>query len=160
VRFVANGVRVPERTDRRVLRDRLGLAPDRRIVGFLGRLAPEKGPDLFVDMAARLVPDHADVHVALFGGGPDLAATRVGGVGTLVADGLTGRLVPRGDAAATARAVAALLADPATAARYGAAGRVRVAQQFTLERMRAAVAAVYAETEARARARRRAGACS
>jgi glycosyltransferase involved in cell wall biosynthesis len=77
-----------------------------------------------------------------------------------VADGLTGRLVPRGDAAATARAVAALLADPATAARYGAAGRFRVAQQFTLERMGAAVAAAYAETEARARARRRAGACS
>jgi glycosyltransferase involved in cell wall biosynthesis len=75
VRFVANGVRVPERTDRRVMRDRLGLAPDRRVVGFVGRLAPEKLPDLFVDMAARLVPDHADVHFALFGGGPDLAAT-------------------------------------------------------------------------------------
>ncbi|HEY7070958.1 MAG TPA: glycosyltransferase family 4 protein [Acidimicrobiales bacterium] len=209
VRFVANGVRVPAPTDRRVLRDRLGVAPDRRVVGFVGRLAPEKRPDLFVDMAARLVPDHGDVHFALFGGGPDLAATgrrverrdlghrvhvagywpdaaailsgldllvccsdaegtpravieamaygipvvatRVGGVGTLVADGLTGRLVPRGDAAAAARAVAALLADPATAARYGAAGRERVAQQFTLERMRAAVAAVYAETQARAR---------
>lgn len=51
----------------RDLRTGLGLAPDTRLVGFIGRLAPQKAPEVLVQ-AARWLP--ADVHVALVGGGP------------------------------------------------------------------------------------------
>jgi glycosyltransferase involved in cell wall biosynthesis len=52
-----------------------------------------------------------------------VVATAVGGVGRLVRDGVNGLLVPPGDAAALARAVERLLADPALAARLATAGQ-------------------------------------
>lgn len=56
-----------------------------------------------------------------------VVATAVGGIPELVTDGVEGRLVAPGDAAALADAVAAILDDPATATRMGDAGRVAVA---------------------------------
>lgn len=52
-------------------------------------------------------------------------ASRVGGVPSLLADGKEGLLTPAGDPAALAKAVLALLADPARAAALGAAARAR-----------------------------------
>ncbi len=56
-----------------------------------------------------------------------------GGTPEMVADGLTGLLVPPADVAALTGAIAALLADPARGRAMGQAGRARVAQLFSLE---------------------------
>ena len=63
----------------------------------------------------------------------------------IVEDGVTGLLVPPRDHAALARAIVALLHDDAAAReRMGAAGFARVRERFTVERMVAETAAVYA----------------
>jgi glycosyltransferase involved in cell wall biosynthesis len=56
-------------------------------------------------------------------GGRPVVATRVGGVEEIVQDGRTGLLVPPGDAAALAGAMAALLLDRQRARMFGRAGR-------------------------------------
>jgi starch synthase len=73
-----------------------------------------------------------------------VVATTVGGIPEIVVDGETGTLVPV-DADALAGAVNALVQDPATAARFGAAGRERVLEHFTWP-------AIARETAARYRA--------
>jgi glycosyltransferase involved in cell wall biosynthesis len=66
--------------------------------------------------------------------GLPVVATAMSGVGELVADGETGLLVPEGDPAALAAALARLAGDPALAARLGAAGRAKVLEEYDLRR--------------------------
>jgi len=66
--------------------------------------------------------------------GRPLVATRTGGTPEIVLDGQTGLLFEPGDHTALAAKVCALLDDPDAAARLGAAGRLRVEQQFSLAR--------------------------
>ncbi len=62
-----------------------------------------------------------------------VVATRVGGVPELVRDGVTGFLIEPGDVDGFARAVGALLDDPALAERMGRAGRETVERQYSCE---------------------------
>ena len=57
--------------------------------------------------------------------GRPVVATRVGGIGEVVTQGVDGMLVPPGDVLALRRAIGALLADDALAARVGRAARER-----------------------------------
>jgi glycosyltransferase involved in cell wall biosynthesis len=59
-------------------------------------------------------------------GAKPVVATAVGGVASVVDDGVTGRLVAAGDDEAMALRIGDLLADPDTRRRMGAAGRERV----------------------------------
>jgi glycosyltransferase involved in cell wall biosynthesis len=58
VHFVPNGVDTelfrPLRVRDGALRARFGIAPETPLVGFIGRLSPEKGPDLFLRMAVSV----------------------------------------------------------------------------------------------------------
>lgn len=72
-----------------------------------------------------------------------VVATRVGGIPELVADGETGLLVPPGDPAALAEAILYVLSNPAVARRFGDAGRCRVEERFTVQRMVQETEAVY-----------------
>ncbi|OGB91132.1 MAG: hypothetical protein A2Z31_08525 [candidate division NC10 bacterium RBG_16_65_8] len=63
--------------------------------------------------------------------GLPVVATAVGGTPEVVADGDTGLLVPAGDAAAMAAAVATFLADPTKTAAFGRAGRARVEAHYS-----------------------------
>jgi alpha-maltose-1-phosphate synthase len=72
-------------------------------------------------------------------------ATRVGGIPEVVVDDETGWLVPPGDPAALAAAVRRLLADPGRAARFGQAGRLRVEDHFSWERIAERTLDVYRE---------------
>ena len=74
--------------------------------------------------------------------GKPVMATRVGGVAELVLDGLTGRLVPPGDPQATAEALT-FFDQASNREAFGAAGRLRVAEKFSLKRMLDATMAVY-----------------
>lgn len=89
---------------------RQALAPDREVLaGYVGRLAPEKQVELLAGMA--------DLPVV---------APAVGGPLDLIDDGVTGRLVPPGDADALTAATRRLAADPRARAAMGRAGRQRV----------------------------------
>lgn len=68
-------------------------------------------------------------------GGRPVVSTRVGGVESVVHDGVTGYLTPAGDAGALADRVAALAADPVAGSEMGARGRRRVLARFSLDRL-------------------------
>lgn len=74
-----------------------------------------------------------------------VVATDGGGVPEIVEDGITGILVPMGDAARMTEALTYLLANPEVAAQMGRNGRARVAAQFTIQRTARKVEAVYRE---------------
>jgi glycosyltransferase involved in cell wall biosynthesis len=83
--------------------------------------------------------------------GLPVIAGRFGGVGDVIADGVTGLLTPPGDADAFADAVRALLTDPARRTAYGAAAREKVRREHDLSAAAARLGALIAElTEARA----------
>ncbi|MBI3540033.1 MAG: glycosyltransferase, partial [Candidatus Eisenbacteria bacterium] len=68
-------------------------------------------------------------------GGRASVVTRVGGNAEAVEDGVTGLVVPAGDAEALARAMGELLGDGARRERMGVEARARWARAFTAERM-------------------------
>jgi len=67
--------------------------------------------------------------------GKAVVASAVGGIPEVVAAEETGLLVPARNPTALAAAVVRLLGDRPLADRFGAAGRTRVEQRFTAERM-------------------------
>lgn len=67
--------------------------------------------------------------------GVPVVATRVGGMPELIKDGVSGRLVPRGDAPALAGALEAVLAAPAEAARMAANAATHLEQHFSRTEM-------------------------
>jgi glycosyltransferase involved in cell wall biosynthesis len=75
--------------------------------------------------------------------GRAVVATAVGGNCELIEDGVSGLLVPPGDPAALAGAIARLAGDPALAVRLGAAARRSVADRFDLAAMAARFADFY-----------------
>ncbi|HSL84680.1 MAG TPA: glycosyltransferase [Thermoanaerobaculia bacterium] len=77
--------------------------------------------------------------------GVAVVASRAGGVPEIVEDGATGVLVPPGDPAALARAVSALLADPAARRRLAEAGRRRTEERFSADAWLARLDAVYSQ---------------
>lgn len=77
--------------------------------------------------------------------GLPVVATNVGGVPDVVVDGVTGLLVPPRDPPALARAMGALLDDPAHRQAMGQAGRARVEARFSLQAMVTATAQVLEE---------------
>ena len=72
-----------------------------------------------------------------------VVSTAVGGIPELVQDGVTGTLVPPGDVAALASALARYAADPGLAARHGAAGRERIENHYSVSAMVQAYVALY-----------------
>ena len=77
--------------------------------------------------------------------GVPVVATRVGGNSEVVAHGETGFLVPPRDPAALAEGILTLLRDAGQARTFGEAGRRRVSQRFSLERMIRDTELVYEE---------------
>jgi glycosyltransferase involved in cell wall biosynthesis len=65
---------------------------------------------------------------------PSIAFDR-GALGEIIQDGVSGKLVPASDVAALSAAIAGLLNDPDVARRLGAAGRFRVMENFSADRM-------------------------
>lgn len=120
-----------------------------------------------VGAADDVVPIHAALDVALCCSAHEglpvalieaAAAARpalaldVGGIGELVADGVGGRLLPRGaDAAALGAALAALAADAAQRARLGRAARAVARERHTGEALADGLETVYAEALAAGR---------
>jgi glycosyltransferase involved in cell wall biosynthesis len=74
-----------------------------------------------------------------------VVATAGGAVPEIVQDGVTGLLVPMGDAQSMAEAITKLLSDPELAGQMGEAGRQRVEEHFTMEHVVQKVEFIYDE---------------
>lgn len=66
--------------------------------------------------------------------GKPVVATRVGGIPELIANGVTGHLVDRGDTRAMSESILKLLDNPASRVRMGQAGRETVSAKFDLRK--------------------------
>jgi glycosyltransferase involved in cell wall biosynthesis len=86
--------------------------------------------------------------------GTAVVATSAGAFPEVVADGLTGVLVPPADPDALADAVRNLLEDPDLCRRMGEAGRRRVVRRFTWQETARQTVALYEEVRARCGERR------
>jgi glycosyltransferase involved in cell wall biosynthesis len=126
------------------------LADDAEVSGglrFLGR-RPDAldfiaAADVFVDPA-----DFEGLPVAVLEAmalARPVVATAVGGVPGLVHDGDTGLLVPPGDPAALAAAIARVLDDPDLGSSLGAAGAKLVEAEYSLEAMVRQIESIYDE---------------
>lgn len=117
----------PEEAAARRLVETLGLGSR---VKFLGALDPDQVWTAVNRFAVAVLSSRSEgmpntVLEALAAARP-VVATAVGDIPTLVRDGVTGLLVPPGDAGALGAAIGRLLKDPAAAAELGAAGRRHV----------------------------------
>jgi mannosyltransferase len=75
--------------------------------------------------------------------GAALVAARAGAAELVVEDGVTGLLVPPGDADALVAALERLMRDPKAACAMGARGRARVAEEFSLDAEADRIASIY-----------------
>ena len=115
---------------------------------FTGEL-PDPRPsyaamDIFVLPSAQPEPFGGVVMEAMCMGLP-VIATNIGGSVEQVADGETGWLVPPNDPVALAEKLELLLRDEVARTRFGAAGRRRIAERFTLKDMAGKIERVYEE---------------
>jgi sugar transferase (PEP-CTERM/EpsH1 system associated) len=72
-----------------------------------------------------------------------VVGTRVGGIPEVIADGVTGLLVPASDPAAMAQALERYARSPAMAREHGAAGRERVQRHYNMNAMVAGYQSMY-----------------
>ncbi len=75
--------------------------------------------------------------------GLPVVGTRVGGIPEVIADGVTGLLVPASDPAAMAQALERYARSPAMASEHGAAGRERVQRHYNMNAMVAGYQSMY-----------------
>ena len=117
-----------------------GEAPD------AGLPALYRDADLFVLPSTSRAEAFGTVLLEAMACGLPCVTTEVGGGSSwVVQDGVTGRVVPPGDAVALADAIAELAFDAGILSRLGLAGRARVEESFTREAMVRGVMAVYRE---------------
>ncbi len=118
-----------------------------RRVHLLGRRTDV--PDLLAAPYALVLPSLFEglplVALEAMAAGRPVIGTAVQGTSEAVQDGVTGHLVRPADPAALAAALLELLASPATAARWGAAGRRRFQECFIASGMARQTAALYRE---------------
>jgi glycosyltransferase involved in cell wall biosynthesis len=148
-------VLIGEGSSRASLLDRarqLGVAERVRLVGYDSR--PEwtiAAADIAVHASESEGLPNAVLEAAA--AGRPIVATDVGGTPEIIADGLTGLLVSPGQAQALSGAVATLIRDLDLRQRLGAAAQVRMATEFSMDRMVAGFARLYRDLEAAGAAR-------
>lgn len=78
IRVIYNGINpVPfQKPPDEAWRTRLGISPDNRLIGAVGRLVPEKGHLLLVKAFADLLIDYPDLRLLIVGDGPELKILR------------------------------------------------------------------------------------
>lgn len=76
IRLIYNAIELPHQNPEgaTVVRDRHGLAPDRKVIGVIGRLSPEKGLMDFLKALEQTITSMPNVVALLVGEGPDQAA--------------------------------------------------------------------------------------
>lgn len=123
----------PLRSELEDLCDRLGLNANVVFAGVRRDVARVLGAmDIFA-LTSRTECFPIAVLEAMASGLP-VVSTNVGGIPEMVSDGVSGFLVPKGDAVGLANRLLDILTDPVTGQRMGHAARDRVASEFQLTR--------------------------
>lgn len=125
------------------LAEALGVADRLRLVGFRADVESVLGAADAVCVPSTRPDPLPNSALEAAAGGRCVVGAAHGGLPEIVRDGQTGLLFEPGDAAALAAALARLAADPALAARLGAAAAADVRERFAPERLAAALAAIY-----------------
>jgi glycosyltransferase involved in cell wall biosynthesis len=126
------------------LADRLALGGALQFLGFRDDVPTLiQSMDILVHASTTGEP-FGQVIVQGMAAGKPVVATNGGGVPEIVLDGVTGLLVPMGNAEAMACAILSLLERPAVAAQMGRAARQRAQDCFAIERTVEQVQALYA----------------
>jgi glycosyltransferase involved in cell wall biosynthesis len=131
----ADGDIVIDSAYRRALQDRvtsLGLADRVRFTG-LRKDVPQILAAATVSVLPSVSEGISNSLLESMAAGVPVVATRVGGTPEVIDDGEHGLLVPPSDPQALADAISRVLGDPFLAAKLGANGRRRVAQEFSFE---------------------------
>jgi glycosyltransferase involved in cell wall biosynthesis len=128
----------PERPGLEALARQLDVA--NRVV-FRGKVSPEELQASYARAAVCVLPSVLDargdteglgvVLLEAMNHGTPVIASRIGGIPDIVEDGVSGLLVPPGDADALAAALRQVRDDPALARRLGEGGRRRLREQFS-----------------------------
>jgi glycosyltransferase involved in cell wall biosynthesis len=143
--FVIAGDGEPER--RAALESIAAQPPLAGRVHFLGWRSREDLRAVYADLDLLTTTSDAEgTPVVIIEGmtaGLPVVATNVGGVRSLVADGVTGRLVPPRDAAAWAAACVELLRDPQRRREMGAAARAAAYPRFDVSTLLQTMTAYY-----------------
>lgn len=118
-------------------------------VEFFGWVSGELKTRLLREATLYILPSYLEglpmgVLEAMAAGLP-VVATRVGGIPSVVEDGLNGFLVRPGNASEVAKPVCTLLRDPALRARMGAISRTRISECFLPERVVPQIDYLYAK---------------
>jgi glycosyltransferase involved in cell wall biosynthesis len=126
----------------RALANRLGVAERTHFVGF----QPDVRPYLAA-MNLVVLPSRSEaLGLALLEAmamGKVVVASAVGGIPEIVADGVTGKLVPPEDPAALSMAIIELLSHPERLIEGGRQGRKRIQSAFTVEAETQALESIY-----------------
>jgi glycosyltransferase involved in cell wall biosynthesis len=101
-----------------------------------------RGADILVHCSTSPEP-FGQVIVEAMAASVPVIASRLGAPQAIIEDGVNGRLVPPGDAAALARAIDDLLGDDAVRQRLAAAGLTHVRQSYGIERTVGSLTALY-----------------
>jgi glycosyltransferase involved in cell wall biosynthesis len=139
-----------ERPELVQLADQLGIAAD---VTFLGWVPNSDLPPYYRAAAVSVIPSLEEGFgipaAEAMGCEVPVVASDAGGLPEVVEDGVTGLVVPRGDADALARAIQTLLTDPERRRVMGQAGRARALRLFDWDRSAEQFEQLYREVAAR-----------
>lgn len=69
--LIPHGIELPDPGDPREKRRELGVADAEILLGWAGRIEPQKAPDVLLESCARVMRDRANVKLLLVGDGPD-----------------------------------------------------------------------------------------
>jgi len=126
-----------------------------KCVRFIGEVDHDQLLELLHRTDVAILPSHYEpfgiVALEAAAAGAPLVTTDVGGLGEAVIDGETGMSCPPGDVAGLARAVCAVLDDPAAAQHRAVAARERLTADFDWGSVAAATAQVYLAAKRRER---------
>jgi glycosyltransferase involved in cell wall biosynthesis len=139
----------PEETNLKELTK--GYAADN--VEFLGHVDSARLAQLMASARAVVVPSRwpentPAVVLEAFAAGAAVVAARIGGVPEMVDDGVEGLLFEPGDVRELAERLERLAGDARSARKLGAAGRVRLARDFSFEEHMAQLVEIYREVAA------------
>jgi glycosyltransferase involved in cell wall biosynthesis len=127
--------------------------PVRARCHLLGFISEEDKRDLLDAGDVFAMPSRTDsfgiVYLEAWWYKKPVIGARAGGVPDVIDDGRDGYLVPFGDVARLADAIAALLADPAKAREFGESGHQKTASQYTWESKYASIKAIYQDLSKR-----------
>jgi glycogen(starch) synthase len=121
---------------RSLVPDALGFVPHEEVQRLLARAAVVVLPSHREGLPMVLLEAMAHARAVV--------ATPVGGIPSLVEDGVTGLLVPPGDPRALREAIERLLADPDLRRRFGEAARAKVSELSSWDRVTDATLDAYA----------------